>query len=85
MLTRDEVIAMAKECGILHTDTKQISGLVIDFAAAAYRKGVEDSAAVCQIKTACYGDGLDDMWEHGIDHGRTQCAEEIRALLEEKL
>ena len=95
MITREQVIEIANQARhdpILgfgggygqRIEVFEFSRVQLErFAAACYRMGVMDSAAVCQIKTACYGDGLDDMWEHGIDHGRTQCAEEIRSLLEQ--
>lgn len=84
MLTRDEVIAIAKECGEKVVDYdlfgKAISNIDVmfmgaygpfaeRFAAAAYRKGVEDSIAY--LETNAGG------WY--VEH----CIGEIRKLLEQ--
>lgn len=73
-MTKDEVIALAREAGIKlpinFTDELQHA------LQAAYRKGVEDSAKVCEKMDAYYFDGYEDR--HNLPD---DCAYEIRKLI----
>lgn len=90
MITRDEVIALADECvfDIVEPDEYHDKREVVDsgnlwitermerFAAACYRKGVEDSAKVCEKMDVYYFDGYEDR--HNLPD---DCAYEIRKLI----
>lgn len=76
MITRDEVIALAVNAGasfpIMATYQLQ-DEQIVRFAAACYRKGVEDSAKVAENCNS-----TDDYDPHAY------CAADIRKLLEDK-
>ena len=81
-MSREEIIAMAREAGLYFGDIDMITewmGELRRFAELVAAAEREACARVCKSIDACWYDGLDDDWEYGVKQGADKCAKAIIA------